>query len=334
MGEYENRLKRKHLWNEGRKVNRLHHNRRGNKARPSKNTSDNEKPHPRRPRPDTTPIPTASKHRRVYTKTSGTHVSHTKSSPKHRFGGRAQLDERGRISHPEDKKKVAKIANTNHAKGSRSANTLLITKEKNNPSFNSHNTVSKDNFPEASNQAEIRTYNISYVRTNEAEGQMVNKFLKQKELLPHMWKGKEEGAHRQSNEPQEGLTPTPRAWRLYLRREAGKEGSGVGIILLGPDEKTYSYAIRLNFDAPDHNMDYEALLAGLVASAGKGMKDLHVFVDSQILVDQVPDHASSQNLNSKAEVLTEVGSNDKERKATSKVPMRKPNYNWETSGSN
>ncbi|GKC89962.1 hypothetical protein Tco_1150611, partial [Tanacetum coccineum] len=40
--------------------------------------------------------------------------------------------------------------------------------------------------------AEIRTYSISYVRTNEAEGQMVNKFLKQKELLPHMLKGKEE----------------------------------------------------------------------------------------------------------------------------------------------
>ncbi|GJU66900.1 reverse transcriptase domain-containing protein [Tanacetum coccineum] len=34
-------------------------------------------------------------------------------------------------------------------------------------------------------------------------------------------------------------------------------------------------------------MSYEALLAGLVASAGKGMKDLHVFIDLQILVDRV-----------------------------------------------
>ncbi|GKB46679.1 hypothetical protein Tco_0897432 [Tanacetum coccineum] len=31
----------------------------------------------------------------------------------------------------------------------------------------------------------------------------------------------------------------------------------------------------------------EALLTGLVASTGKDMKDLHVFIDSQILVDQV-----------------------------------------------
>ncbi|GJV46003.1 reverse transcriptase domain-containing protein [Tanacetum coccineum] len=34
-------------------------------------------------------------------------------------------------------------------------------------------------------------------------------------------------------------------------------------------------------------MDYKALLAELVALAGKGMKDLHVFIDSKMLVDQV-----------------------------------------------
>nr|GEV18213.1 reverse transcriptase domain-containing protein [Tanacetum cinerariifolium] len=57
--------------------------------------------------------------------------------------------------------------------------------------------------------------------------------------------------------------------------------------LLGLDEKMYSYAIRLNFDAPNHIMDYEALLAGLVASAGKGIKDLLVFIDSKVLVDHM-----------------------------------------------
>nr|GEW35757.1 reverse transcriptase domain-containing protein [Tanacetum cinerariifolium] len=115
-----------------------------------------------RPRSNTTPIPTTSKHRQVNTKTSGTHPSHSKSSPKLRYGRRAKLD-----------------------------------------------------------------------------------------------------------------------------KEVGREGSGVGMIILGPDEEMYSYDIRLNFDAPDHNMDYEALLAGLVASVDKGMKDLHAFIDSKVLVDQV-----------------------------------------------
>ncbi|GJU76443.1 hypothetical protein Tco_1273513 [Tanacetum coccineum] len=231
MGKYENRPKRKHIRNEGRKVSGLRHNKRWNKARPSKNRSGNEKLDTKRPRSDTAPIPTASKHRQVYNKISGTHASHLKSSLELRYGKRTQLDERGRRSLPKDKKKVAKIANTKHAKGGGSANTLLTTKE-------------------MSGQMDSRDKNIyiSYVQTNKPEGQIVNKFLKQKELLPHMLKGKEEGALRQSNELQARLAPTPRAWRLYLSKEAGKEGSGVGMIQLGPDENFYSYAIRLNFD--------------------------------------------------------------------------------------
>ncbi|GJY61266.1 hypothetical protein Tco_0461923 [Tanacetum coccineum] len=49
---------------------------------------------------------------------------------------------------------------------------------------------------------------------------------------------------------------------------------GVGIILASPDEKMHSYAIRLKFNASDHGMDYEALLAGLVASINKGDEGL------------------------------------------------------------
>ncbi|GKC03700.1 gag-pol polyprotein, partial [Tanacetum coccineum] len=77
------------------------------------------------------------------------------------------------------------------------------------------------------------------------------------------------------------------AWRLYLKRKAKKEGPGVGMILVSPDKKASSYVIRLNFYAPEESIDYEALLVGLVASTGKGMKDLHVFVESRVLVDQM-----------------------------------------------
>ncbi|GJX21069.1 reverse transcriptase domain-containing protein [Tanacetum coccineum] len=90
-----------------------------------------------------------------------------------------------------------------------------------------------------------------------------------------------------SNKLQAKLTPTPRARRLYLGKEAIEEVSGVGIILVSPDENMHSYAIRLKFNASDHTMDYEALLARLVVSSSKGMKDLHVFTDSLTLVAQI-----------------------------------------------
>nr|GEZ29996.1 hypothetical protein [Tanacetum cinerariifolium] len=49
----------------------------------------------------------------------------------------------------------------------------------------------------------------------------------------------------------------------------------------------HSYAIRLKFNAFDHAMDCEELLAGLVTFVNKGMKDLHVFIDPLTLVAQI-----------------------------------------------
>ncbi|GJS66601.1 hypothetical protein Tco_0681165 [Tanacetum coccineum] len=88
---------------------------------------------------------------------------------------------------------------------------------------------------------------------------------------------------------QEKLTPTLRPWRLYLGKEAIKEGSGVGIILVSLDEKMHSYAIRLKFNASDHAMDYEALLARLVASVSKdvltGLATIKLeFLNQEVLV--------------------------------------------------
>ncbi|GKA60282.1 reverse transcriptase domain-containing protein [Tanacetum coccineum] len=78
------------------------------------------------------------------------------------------------------------------------------------------------------------------------------------------------------------LSPTP--------RKTIEEGSGVGIILVSPEKRMHSYAIRLKFNTSDHAIDYEALLAGLAASVSKGMKDLHVFMDSPKLVAQTEEN--------------------------------------------
>ncbi|GKE29998.1 reverse transcriptase domain-containing protein [Tanacetum coccineum] len=90
-----------------------------------------------------------------------------------------------------------------------------------------------------------------------------------------------------NKELQAKLTPTPWAWRLYLGKETIEEGSGVGILLVSPEEMMHSYAIRLKFNTSDYAIDYEALLAGLAAFVRKGMKDLHVFMDSLKLVAQI-----------------------------------------------
>ncbi|GJV06706.1 reverse transcriptase domain-containing protein [Tanacetum coccineum] len=128
------------------------------------------------------------------------------------------------------------------------------------------------------------------------------------------------------------------------------------------------------------------LLAGLVASARQGIKDLHVFIDSPTLAaqmegsyapamrqerkykEEIMDATASfyrfqithllKISNPKAEVLTglatikleflnqevsvgiktrpsvEETSSSKKGKVVSNIPGAKPNYKWETSGSN
>nr|GEU62834.1 hypothetical protein [Tanacetum cinerariifolium] len=126
--------------------------------------------------------------------------------------------------------------------------------------------------------AKIQTYDISYIQRKETEWSVVKKLFRQREQVQKTPRADEAKTPNLNKELQVKLIPTPRAWRLYLGKETIKEGSGAGIILVSPDEKMHSYAIRLKFNASDHAMDFEALLEGLVTSVNKGVKDLHVFI--------------------------------------------------------
>ncbi|GKB41008.1 gag-pol polyprotein [Tanacetum coccineum] len=155
---------------------------------------------------------------------------------------------------------------------------------------------------------ELRTHYISYIQRKEAEGQVVKKFIRQGEQVLGVSNKNNERASRSKEKPQEELVPAPRAWRLYMGKEPIKEGSGVGMILVILEEKVYSYAICLNVYTSKDSMDYEALLAGLVASADRGMKDLHVFVGSKLLVDQVEGSRVPRNKEVHEEILDATAS--------------------------
>ncbi|GJU64867.1 reverse transcriptase domain-containing protein [Tanacetum coccineum] len=92
----------------------------------------------------------------------------------------------------------------------------------------------------------------------------------------------------------EHLDPGPRAWILYICSEAKEEGYGVGLLLLDPEEKEYYYVPRLNFRASETDMKYEALLTGLDVVFERQIKDLHVFVDSKLMIDQVKGHKEAK----------------------------------------
>ncbi|GKB13492.1 hypothetical protein Tco_0847415 [Tanacetum coccineum] len=124
------------------------------------------------------------------------------------------------------------------------------------------------------------------LRRKEAEGPVVKKFFGQGEKVQETLDENEGGTLNLNRELQTKSTLTPRAWRLYLGKETIEEDSGMGIILVSPEERMHSYVIRLKFNTSDHAIDCEALLAGLAVFVSKGMKDLHVFIESLRLVAQ------------------------------------------------
>ncbi|GKE53040.1 hypothetical protein Tco_1488196, partial [Tanacetum coccineum] len=121
---------------------------------------------------------------------------------------RAQNDERGQRSLPEDKKKVAKIANTNHAKGRRSVDTLLTTKEGDNQLYVTSGKKGKGT-------------PATYVERKKGKGTQT------KQRTPSR------------------TNPNAKGMEVILKLRSRQRRFG-------------------------HGMDYEALLAGLVASADKG----------------------------------------------------------------
>ncbi|GKD38795.1 hypothetical protein Tco_1259002 [Tanacetum coccineum] len=106
-------------------------------------------------------------------------------------------------------------------------------------------------------------------------------------------------------------------------KEAIEEYLGIRIILVSPEEKMYSYAIRLKFKASNYAIDCEALLAGLAASNNQGL----VTINLEYLNQEV-------SVGIKTRPSVEETSRIKKGKTTNNAPGMKPNCNHEASESN
>ncbi|GKF44395.1 reverse transcriptase domain-containing protein [Tanacetum coccineum] len=76
-------------------------------------------------------------------------------------------------------------------------------------------------------------------------------------------------------------------WKLFTNGDASSNGSGAGLILIDPEGKEYTYALRFGFKITNNEAEYEALLAGLRISQETEITSLAIFVDSQLLVNQI-----------------------------------------------
>ncbi|XP_022041142.1 uncharacterized protein LOC110943715 [Helianthus annuus] len=89
----------------------------------------------------------------------------------------------------------------------------------------------------------------------------------------------------------------PKVWNLYTDGASSKEGSGVGLILIDPDGKEYTYALRFEFKTSNNEAEYQALLAGLQTAGKAGATSVLAHVDSLLVANQVSGEYEAREAN-------------------------------------
>ena len=61
----------------------------------------------------------------------------------------------------------------------------------------------------------------------------------------------------------------------------------MGLVLVSPEKITIERSLRLDFSTTNNEVEYEALLTGMVMVQKMGGKTMEVFSDLKLVVDQV-----------------------------------------------
>ncbi|GJU54011.1 reverse transcriptase domain-containing protein [Tanacetum coccineum] len=76
-------------------------------------------------------------------------------------------------------------------------------------------------------------------------------------------------------------------WKLYTDGAASSNCSSAGLMLIDPEGKEYTYALRFEFETTNNEAAYEALLVGLRIAQEMEIVSLEIFIDSQLLVNKI-----------------------------------------------
>ncbi|GJV53942.1 reverse transcriptase domain-containing protein [Tanacetum coccineum] len=95
--------------------------------------------------------------------------------------------------------------------------------------------------------------------------------------------------------PDTSVVETPQEpWTLFTDGSSFADGSGAGLILTSPEGTKFTYVQRFQFTASNNEAEYEALIAGLQIAAQMGVHNLHVSVDSKLVLVEVLKEKSIQ----------------------------------------
>ena len=77
------------------------------------------------------------------------------------------------------------------------------------------------------------------------------------------------------------------SWRVFVDGASTAMGAGAGIVIITPEGIRLEHLFRLGFKASNNEAEYEALIVGLKTALNLGARDVEVYSDSRLVVNQV-----------------------------------------------
>ena len=78
-----------------------------------------------------------------------------------------------------------------------------------------------------------------------------------------------------------------RPWKVFMDDASSAMGVGVGIVIITLDGIRLKNSFRLGFKSSNNKAKYEAFLVGLRTILGMGARDIKIYSDSRLVVNQV-----------------------------------------------
>ncbi|XP_075663361.1 uncharacterized protein LOC142632935 [Castanea sativa] len=86
-----------------------------------------------------------------------------------------------------------------------------------------------------------------------------------------------------------------RPWKVFVDGASNTARAGAGIVVITPEKLKLEHSFRLGFKASNNEAEYEALLAGLRVVMDLGAKEVEVYSDSLLVVNQVQGNFEAKN---------------------------------------
>nr|GEX70535.1 reverse transcriptase domain-containing protein [Tanacetum cinerariifolium] len=125
---------------------------------------------------------------------------------------------------------------------------------------------------------ELGEHEIEFKGMNSIKGQILADFLAETPLLKNK-EAKDEEVKRK--EPK-----SKNAWKLFTEKALSFDGSEAGLMVVNPEGKEYTYALRFAFETTNNEAECKALLSGLRIAKEIEIHKLIIFVDSQLVANQ------------------------------------------------